>query len=172
MRRILSSYRGEPARAIALLETATGKPTTEGVEFNVSHAREDFVCAVTRTVPVGIDIEHLAQLPDLDALLFVCSRAESDRLRAQPEPERSALFLRFWTRKEAVLKAAGCGLGSMPLHEVDVTEDLVRIGPDRWTLTNIPLDGVICSLATRGTHSPAIDVIGSEEAQARLSLFS
>lgn len=159
LRRILSRYRGEAAPTVALFEASAGKPMAEGVEFSASHAQDDFVCAVTHATPLGIDIEHHVQIPDLDDLLFVCSSCESALIRTLSEPERSAMFLRLWTRKEAALKAAGCGLGRIPADEVDVLGGLVRIGAEQWRLTDIPLAGLICALATRGTLGPAVDVV-------------
>ncbi len=69
----------------------------------------------------GVDIElRDRRLPDTRALArSVLSPAELDALDRSPRGERDALFLRAWTRKEAVLKAMGVGL-SMPTTGFDV----------------------------------------------------
>src|SRR5579885_2188447 len=128
---------GQPESAIELGESTTGKPFAEGIEFNLSHARDDVVYAIGRDLPLGIDIEQPAQIAELDALLFVCSEREARYVRAHGDSGCSAAFLRLWTRKEAVLKAAGCGLGRVGPDAVEVLDDVVSIGGERWRLTDV-----------------------------------
>jgi 4'-phosphopantetheinyl transferase len=159
LRRILSLYRGQPESAIELGESTTGKPFAEGIEFNLSHARDEVVYAIGRDLPLGIDIEQPAQIAELDALLFVCSEREARYVRAHGASGCSAAFLRLWTRKEAVLKAAGCGLGRVGPDAVEVLDDVVSIGGERWRLTDVPLTGLICALATHGAAAPTFEII-------------
>jgi len=69
---------------------------------------------------IGVDVELVRELDDL---LSVAdghfSAAERRALRALPAAERHTGFFRCWTRKEALVKALGEGLG-YPLDSFDV----------------------------------------------------
>jgi 4'-phosphopantetheinyl transferase len=93
-------------------------PTT--LEFSVSRSGDSWLVAVTDGVPLGVDIEA-ADAVDFELVSrLVMTAAELAALRsAIGDEERRSLFLRVWTRKEAVLKAAGVGLVA-PLDQIDV----------------------------------------------------
>lgn len=64
--------------------------------------------------PVGIDVEESCP-PDFRALApVVMHDDELGAFRSLPGAEAEAAFLRLWTRKEAVLKAAGLGFSRDP----------------------------------------------------------
>ena len=78
-----------------------------GVYWSLSHTL-DFVAAVTAPRPVGIDIEKIKSF----------TPALRERVAEPQEWELSEsvdemLFCRYWTAKEAVLKAIGIGLGGL-----------------------------------------------------------
>ncbi|WP_459855300.1 4'-phosphopantetheinyl transferase family protein [Humidesulfovibrio idahonensis] len=102
-----------PAR-IAYRFNAHGKPSLVqgGSEFNLSHAGDWILVAVSVSGPVGIDVEPLRVLPDADALVerFFAPEERSAYL-ACSEPDRARAFFTLWTRKEAYAKALGQGLG-------------------------------------------------------------
>jgi len=60
--------------------------------------------------PVGVDVELYP--PDRDPPFDLLQQLEQDVILADPDPAR--LFLRFWTAREAYLKADGRGLSVMP----------------------------------------------------------
>jgi 4'-phosphopantetheinyl transferase len=67
--------------------------------------------ALSEEGEVGVDVERVRELPDLEALAKRCfSAGEWDRFRQLGSEERGRWFFRLWTRKEAVLKAMGTGL--------------------------------------------------------------
>ena len=91
-------------------------PATD-IEFSVSHAGERVVVALTRGGPVGVDVESLQRRAGVDTLApHVLSLAERDARGG----DDAARLLRYWTRKEAVLKATGDGL-SAPMTELTVS---------------------------------------------------
>ena len=81
-----------------------------GIQFNLSHSKELAIFAIGRVNAVGIDVEYIEDLPtgELAKNLFTSDEfAEFENLR---NVERLKSFYRYWTRKEAYLKAQGCGL--------------------------------------------------------------
>ncbi len=101
-----------------------GKPALaggNGLHFNVSHSGELALYAVALEREVGVDIERIASLKEVDDLAERCfSERENIVLRSLPAERRQQAFYTCWTRKEAYLKATGKGL-SLPLDQFDVS---------------------------------------------------
>jgi len=99
-----------------------------GPAFSLSHSGSWVAVAVGLFDPVGVDVEAIACFqPGL--LNIVCSKAE--RAWILNQPSKAEPFCQCWTRKEALLKAAGLGLvgdlrkipsgvGSSPLVKLPV----------------------------------------------------
>jgi 4'-phosphopantetheinyl transferase len=81
-------------------------------DFSVSHCDGRVVCAVSSAGPVGIDVEALGPLVAAD---FPSYLNPAERLWAGNNTQR---FYSIWTRKEAVIKAAGRH-GLAELRQVD-----------------------------------------------------
>jgi 4'-phosphopantetheinyl transferase len=98
-----------------------GRPTVRvagrpGPPVSLAHADEAVVVAVSATDRlIGVDVEPLGRLDRWAGLAPVAlsdgERADLDRL---PATERPLAVLRTWVRKEALLKAVGCGLDLDP----------------------------------------------------------
>ena len=89
---------------------AHGKPRLAGAgaawDFNLSHAGNYAVAALARGVQVGVDLESLARPADIELLgRRVFSEGERELVRAGGRE----MFFDLWSRKEALLKALGCG---------------------------------------------------------------
>lgn len=115
LRRVLSAATGRPPHALAIDYGAHGKPRLAdhpGLHFNLSHSGELAVIATSTLGEVGIDLEALRPRPDLlpVARRFFAAE-EAAMVEAFDGAARSRAFLRVWTRKEAVLKATGRGIG-------------------------------------------------------------
>ncbi|WP_338770049.1 4'-phosphopantetheinyl transferase superfamily protein [Massilia sp. METH4] len=118
LRRVLAELGGvDPAR-LAFATNRWGKPALRGrpdLTFNLSHCRGGAVLLVGAGAPAGVDIERV-QCGRADPLVAqrLFHRAEQVQLLASPRSGYERLFMRFWTLKEAVLKAEGSGL-ALPL---------------------------------------------------------
>jgi 4'-phosphopantetheinyl transferase len=152
----------------AVLRFATGprgKPHLAGeaidLRFNLSHAGERALIALTLARDVGVDIEEErpVEVSELASRFF--SPAESRTLQLLGASERLPAFFRCWTRKEAFIKALGDGL-SFPLDGFDVSLDesdadqllrACRAAPEalqQWRILSLPVDaGYAAALAVR-----------------------
>ncbi|MFF9675221.1 4'-phosphopantetheinyl transferase family protein [Streptomyces eurythermus] len=81
------------------------------LDFSLSHSGPYWLLAVTAAGQVGVDIEQHTGRGFGDAPRIALSDGELGVLgRAGSEREYEEVFLRAWTRKEAVLKAVGVGI--------------------------------------------------------------
>jgi 4'-phosphopantetheinyl transferase len=91
-------------------------------DVSLSHSHSMIACAVNPNAQVGVDIEKIG---DIDFALcneFLSNR-ELNFLKSQSAEERLSVFYKFWTLKEAYLKAIGEGVRNMDLAmlEFDLT---------------------------------------------------
>lgn len=168
LRDILARYLDCQPGDIRFDYTPHGKPrlrstgTSLGVEFNLSHSSGFFVLAVSLGRRVGVDIERIRPLPDLDQMASSSFSANERMALSVLAPEdKIPGFFRCWTRKEAYLKARGDGL-SIALDSFDMSlapdNPIVmlsnRLDPDeitRWSFyTFIPKPGFVGALAIEG----------------------
>ncbi|RMG97449.1 MAG: 4'-phosphopantetheinyl transferase superfamily protein [Chloroflexi bacterium] len=126
LRVILGRYLRLPPAHISFAYGEFGKPmlanmTESGIQFNVSHAQEIGVFAFTRNKQVGVDVEAIRPLSDIDQIAErFFSPYETAVFREIPPDYKPEAFFNCWTRKEAYIKAIGEGL-SCPLEQFDVT---------------------------------------------------
>lgn len=79
--------------------------------LSLSHGSRLCMIGLSRARRIGVDIEAVCEMPDVQNLARHCLHpAEQDWLSSQAVARRSLEFLRIWVRKEAVTKAAGSGL--------------------------------------------------------------
>lgn len=103
---------GKPRLAAGLADS--------GLEFNLSHSHEVALVAATRVGALGVDVEYQREIEDaMDIAERYFSPLERHDLSRLAPAEQQRAFFRCWTRKEAVIKADGEGLG-LPLESFDV----------------------------------------------------
>jgi 4'-phosphopantetheinyl transferase len=119
LRVILSRYAGDDPVRLAFVYGEHGKPALlpfSAIQFNLSHAGDWAMVAVTRSIPVGVDIERIRTNVDMAPLLH--------RLGETNLPEQTQQLYQVWTRREARSKAAGGALFDKPsdnIYAIDVT---------------------------------------------------
>jgi 4'-phosphopantetheinyl transferase len=148
LRVLLARHAGGRAAEVAFTYGAHGKPAFLGgdLAFNVSHAGERALVALTRGVALGVDLEALRPLTDLrDIAARYFSAAESRTIASMPADQRELAFFLCWTRKEAFVKARGDGLS---------------LALDRYSVTCTP-----------GEPARVVDVDGSASEAARWSVL-
>ncbi|HEY1388134.1 MAG TPA: 4'-phosphopantetheinyl transferase superfamily protein [Ktedonobacterales bacterium] len=157
LRAILQRYTGSAPELLTFTYSAHGKPAlaapaklTDGcpIYFNLSHAHEVAIYAISRDHELGIDIERIRTDIEYEQIARrVFSPFERATLFALPPHERAKAFFRCWTMKEAYIKGHGDGL-SMPLDNFDTafapgtSPAILATRPDatqaeRWTIVRL-----------------------------------
>jgi 4'-phosphopantetheinyl transferase len=127
LRTTLARYLQVEAAGLEFVYSPHGKPALAArsnpahLHFNLAHSDDLALLAITRTGPVGIDVEHVRLIKDLEDLVSrFFSRREDELFQALAPNKKPAAFFNLWTRKEALLKATGQGIGSA-LADVEVS---------------------------------------------------
>ncbi len=149
----LARYLETTPQKIVMATNRHGKPfLAEGsaLHFNVSHSGGLGAIAFTTVGEVGIDVESIQR--DVEALEIATAnftRSETAMIAAADSAQEQArIFLRFWTRKEAVLKAAGCGLlgglegfdvSRAPLDQIRLCSATGEMDESDWRIRDLEL---------------------------------
>ncbi len=168
LRTILASYAGTEPAKIGFSYSARGKPFLSAasgridIRFNVSHAADRALIAVTKGREIGVDIESIRERAfDAEVVRRFFSPREGVEIRSMSEAARAGMFATFWARKEACIKASGLGL-SFPLASFDVSGEareprVVVSGGDAaegersWTLVDVEaVPGFAAACAVEG----------------------
>jgi 4'-phosphopantetheinyl transferase len=167
LRILLAGCLGQAPAAVVIEAGRDGKPElqpvpgSERIQFNLSHSEGVGVLAIGIDDELGIDVEHIRPMPDASGIAErVFAAGEIRALRAVADEARAEAFLRYWTRKEAVVKSLGRGL-SHPLDGFELSPDGLEpervlfpgAGPSaaRWVLPlTPPYPGFVAALATAG----------------------
>ena len=158
LRCVLADQLGCSPAAIRLSYGRCGKPMLEGgwghVDFSLAHSGGDAIIALAAGAAIGVDIELLRPIADVESLArLVFSDAECRELELASDPV--AAFLNGWTRKEAYVKALGLGL-TAPLREITVSlsgraalfsTGLSDQSVSDWRLLNVPHRRAVVALA-------------------------
>jgi 4'-phosphopantetheinyl transferase len=150
LRRILAGYLGVNP---AIGANALGKPVlcAGGLHFNMSHCGPVGLYAVAAR-ELGVDVERIRPMPDaapLAARFF--TPAERDAIGSDEDA-----FFTCWTRKEAILKAAGDGL-RRPLDSFEVYPAGLPLAVGAYTLLEFPtIPGCAAAVAIAGDPAPVL----------------
>jgi 4'-phosphopantetheinyl transferase len=162
-RGILARYVNEDPSRLRIVVSALGKPGLTpdphrpDVRFSLSHGGDVGVVAVTMGREVGVDVEPVRDIGNVEDLAsMVLSPSERRDRESLPEDLRLLYFLRCWTRKEAFLKARGVGIGDeMPLFHVgaglDDSATVLQFDASRWYIRTLDVaPGHVCACCTEG----------------------
>jgi 4'-phosphopantetheinyl transferase len=120
LRRLLGQACGVSPAALVFGDGPFGKPMLlqpvgKTPAFSVSHSGGWGLVAFADTGTVGVDLEWPPAPPELDPLADRVFAPDERRAWSRVAPGlRAKAFLEAWTRKEACLKAWGCGLQLEP----------------------------------------------------------
>jgi 4'-phosphopantetheinyl transferase len=159
-----------------------GKPGLAGelskwtLQFNISHTRGLAACAIA-SQEIGVDVERSDQTIDLGIARHHFAPEEVRILNSAPRGQARKIFFRFWSLKEAFIKATGEGL-RRPLDSFSFSFEPLRIAfhperndrpsrddPAEWRFWELrPTTNCVAALAVRSTQ---IDCIRLDAGPAR-----
>jgi 4'-phosphopantetheinyl transferase len=125
---IIGNYRSCVPEEVRFSYGQKGKPTLENakfastrIAFNMSHSADIVLIAITAGTEIGIDVEQIcAGAAHVETIADSClNPREATLLDSAPPDNRTRTLLRYWTHKEAYLKAIGCGLSVPPQQVYD-----------------------------------------------------
>jgi len=155
LRSLLQRYLGMEASQISIVKEPNGKPELKDIHpagrlnFNQSHSANFGVYALSWNRRVGVDLEQVRPLPDLEPMAeLVLTEKELKLLRSLSKEKQMPAFFSAWTRKEAFVKALGEGLSrSLKSFEIaipppsssEIIHDLMGSTPMDWSVRVLPL---------------------------------
>ena len=117
-----------------------GKPYVNGMDdfyFNLSHSGDMAVCAIS-DVPVGVDVEKISR--DCSSII---DRYYTD-FEKEISKDKGTSYI--WTRKEAVAKANGRGIG-VGIDKIDTSGDYVVIDDEKYLIFTKSVDDYYISFS-------------------------
>lgn len=118
----------------------------EHFDFNITHSGLCVALALGYDVQIGIDVEQVTPISPDDILTVLRADELDEMRRTQADTDT---VLRFWTRKEAIVKASGEGLYRQPQEIFFVDALTAQTADATWYLEEIDLGpGYICYYAT------------------------
>ncbi|HEX6493556.1 MAG TPA: 4'-phosphopantetheinyl transferase superfamily protein [Candidatus Dormibacteraeota bacterium] len=117
LRAHLAALLGCAPADVPLRVDGSGRLVVAGGDLHVSVSRSEgwLAVATSRDCPIGVDVEAVRPLPHLGTVVdeLLPRRGRAAVLAAAPA-DRVAVFLRWWTRIEAAVKACGGSLDAAP----------------------------------------------------------
>ena len=150
-----------------LIASKKGKPfliNELSLFFNNSNSHEICVYAFSRDAEVGIDIEKIRELPDIDQLIEKNLTSREKAYFLKNSDHKLSLFFQFWTFKESYLKAIGEGMRLTPenlefsLDDGNITLRSVKYGFEAtdWQFLGFTREGGYTGTLTYQTRDTVI----------------
>lgn len=95
---------------------SNNKPYKEGVYFNGAHSNDYIVLAINDT-EIGIDIEQVKPVKD-NLIKRVFSQSDQSKIKDYDS------FFKYWTIKEAIVKADGTGFTTVDIQNIPCNEEI------------------------------------------------
>ncbi|MBR8835373.1 MAG: 4'-phosphopantetheinyl transferase superfamily protein [Stigonema ocellatum SAG 48.90 = DSM 106950] len=160
LRTILARYLGIDPQQLQFGYEPNGKPVLPDtlnqtkLWFNLTHSQDLALCAVSRDRLVGVDLEYIRPISDiLNLANRYFSPNEYAVMRSLPPHQMQEVFFRYWTCKEAYLKATGVGIGQLEQIEVLLTPtEPARLKTDQqWSVFElIPAKTSVAAVVVEG----------------------
>ena len=162
LRAILGQYLDIAPKQVEFEYQPRGKPllaakfADKGLLFNLSHSQDLALLGISYQHQIGVDLEYIRTMSDLEGLAkrFFSAR-EYEYLRLLSPAQQQQIFFRYWTCKEAYLKATGDGLVQLEEIEIDLTPNQpskLLISGD-WSLSELtPADNFAAAVVVAGSN--------------------
>ena len=161
LRAILGQYLDIAPKQVEFEYQPRGKPllaakfADKGLLFNLSHSQDLALLGISYQHQIGVDLEYIRTMSDLEGLAkrFFSAR-EYEYLRLLSPAQQQQIFFRYWTCKEAYLKATGDGLVQLEEIEIDLT-------PNQPSKLLVSGDWSLRELTPANNFAAAVVVAGS-----------
>ena len=167
LREFLSHFLQIDFDNVAISYSKSGKPylsdkINSNLKFNYSHSGDYIIYAFTSDDEIGVDIEEIKDIPEFDELsrTHFSDEEQSIYFELKNPDEKKKLFYRIWTRKEALLKAAGSGitidlksLTVLKMNEKNANQIKIKFLTKDYLISDIPLDINYASSVAINSHS-------------------
>ncbi|MBO1071716.1 MAG: 4'-phosphopantetheinyl transferase superfamily protein [Dolichospermum sp. DEX189] len=162
LRAILGQYLDIAPKQVEFEYQPRGKPllaakfADKGLLFNLSHSQDLALLGISYQHQIGVDLEYIRTMSDLEGLAkrFFSAR-EYEYLRLLSPAQQQQIFFRYWTCKEAYLKATGDGLVQLEEIEIDLTPNQpskLLVSGD-WSLSELtPADNFAAAVVVAGSN--------------------
>jgi 4'-phosphopantetheinyl transferase len=162
LRAILGQYLDIAPKQVEFEYQPRGKPllaakfADKGLLFNLSHSQDLALLGISYQHQIGVDLEYIRTMSDLEGLAkrFFSAR-EYEYLRLLSLAQQQQIFFRYWTCKEAYLKATGDGLVQLEEIEIDLTPNQpskLLVSGD-WSLRELtPADNFAAAVVVAGSN--------------------
>ncbi|KAA9149268.1 4'-phosphopantetheinyl transferase superfamily protein [Amycolatopsis acidicola] len=144
-----------------------GKPRLPGTEFSISHSGERIGLAVAGA-SVGLDVETDTRNADDPLIEYALNETEREALAGLSPADKVGAFFRYWTQKEALMKATGLGL-KIPLHSITLVDGQLAACSDAAL---DPATTRLADLSPGEGYRAAVAVLTSEELEVREERWS
>jgi 4'-phosphopantetheinyl transferase len=175
LRILLAEILKQPPEQIRIKKAEHGKPYLADypeLAFNLSHTADRVMIAVARRCQLGVDIEICKPRHNLSGLVEKCFAEEEAAYWEQlSELQKTQAFYRFWTRKEAFVKATGRGIvlglnrcvinPENPAAFLRVPESCGQAAA--WHILDVDLGGEVCSAVVADTPFSVIRLMDFAE---------
>ncbi|MBP0029380.1 4'-phosphopantetheinyl transferase family protein [Roseofilum sp. Guam] len=156
LRYLLAQYLNCHPSGIEFNYSQRGKPDLalpkSDLKFNISHSQNYALYGFSPNSSIGVDIEAIRPLNDLDSLarrFFLPS--EYRHIQNTPISEQPYTFFRYWTYKEAYLKAIGEGLAGLEQAEIELTDTGAKVSDRAWSLYPLTTpSGTVAAVSVEG----------------------
>ncbi len=156
LRDILARYLGAQPDELRFRYGSAGRPQLASIfadsdlDFNLAHSGPLALYAVAAGRRVGVDLELCAAMPEAEQVAgaFLSDREMKAWIELRPG-ERIESFYRYWTLKEALLKATGDGLSRGPQQiELSLSRESASLlsmsgdsgAAERWGLQELAIE--------------------------------
>ncbi len=162
LRTILARYLNLEPQQLQFNYEPLGKPvladTFDGNKlwFNLSHSQGLALCVVSNSRLVGVDLEYVSPITDVLTLAKqFFSAKEYAVMRSLPPLQKEEIFFRYWTCKEAYLKATGVGLSQLQQIEISLAPGVpAKLNTiSNWSLMElVPAHNCVATVAAAGSN--------------------
>lgn len=153
----------EYGKPVALVD---GMPVS--VSFNVSHSGEHGLIAFAPKGRLGVDVEERVAHRNMDLLIDgVFGPSEQAELASTRGCDRTHLFFRLWTIKEALIKALGTGFtldpstfevpSEMFSGEIKFSMKLPQAPEVNWQVEDLGNERFAAAIAQEGSGGACVD---------------